>query len=138
MRQWSIVAALTLGAGAAMAQSESNSKRAQPAPLAMVEAVQMPAWLERGGASHPLASGMGLQDNDRVKTGAHSRLLLRTADGSAVKLGEKGSLFLGAMQMRGDRVFEATLKVTGGAFRFTSELFAQFRGTRDVNIRVDP
>src|SRR6266571_370534 len=139
MRQWSIVAALaalTLSAGAAMAQSESNSKRAQPAPLAMVEAVQMPAWVERGGASHPLAPGMGLQDNDQVRTGAGSRLLLRTADGSAVKLGEKSSLFLGGMQMRGNNVFEATLKVAEGAFRFTSELFAQFRGKRDVNISI--
>jgi hypothetical protein len=139
MRQWSIVAALaalTLGAGAAMAQAESKAKRAQPAPLAMVEAVQMPAWVERGGASHPLVPGMELKDNDQVKTGAHSRLLLRTADGSAVKLGEKGSLLLGGMQMRGGNVFEATLKVAEGAFRFTTEVFAQFRGRRDVNISI--
>src|SRR5260370_42064104 len=124
MRQGSIVAALaalTLGAGAAMAQSDPKSKRAQPAPLATVEAVQIPAWVERGGASYPLAPGMGLKDNDRVKTGAHSRLLLRTADGSAAKLGEKGSLFLGAMQMRGHNGFEATLQVGGGAFRFTPQ-----------------
>jgi hypothetical protein len=137
MRQWSIVAALaalTLGAGAAMAQSESKSKRTQPAPLVMVEAVQMPAWVQRGGASHPLVPGMELEDNDQVKTGANSRLLLRTADGSAVKLGEKGSLFLGGMRMRGGNVFEATLKVAEGAFRFTSEAFAQFRGAREVSI----
>lgn len=139
--QWSVIAALaalTLSAGgAAMAQSESKPERARPAPLAMVEAVQMPAWVERGGASHPLAPGFELKDNDQVKTGAGARLLLRTADGSAVKLGEKGSLFLGAIQMRGDNVFEATLKVAEGAFRFTSELFAQFRGTRDVNISIN-
>src|SRR6266704_6616989 len=131
VRQWSVIAALaalTLSAGgAAMAQSESKAKRTQPAPLAMVEAVQMPAWVERGGASYPLVPGMQLKDNDKVKTGAGARLLLRTADGSAVKLGGKGSLFLGAMQMRGDRVFEATLKVTGGAFRFTSELRSEER-----------
>jgi len=130
-----VLAALTLGAGgAAMAQSGAKSKRAQPAPLAMVEAVQMPAWVERGGASHPLAPGMELKDRDQVKTGADSRLLLRTADGSAVKLGEKGSLFLGGMQMRGDKVFEATMRVAEGAFRFTSGVFAQFRGGREVNI----
>jgi hypothetical protein len=96
----------------------------------------MPAWVERGGASHPLAPGMELKDKDQVKTGAGARLLLRTADGSAVKLGEKGSFLLGAMQMRGDKVFEATLKVAEGAFRFTSELFAQFRGTRNVSISI--
>jgi hypothetical protein len=102
----------------------------------MVEAVQMPAWVERGGASHPLVPGMELKDNDLVKTGASSRLLLRTADGSAVKLGEKGSLFLGGMQMRGDNVFEATMRVAEGAFRFTSGVFAQFRGRREVKISI--
>src|SRR5258708_5709352 len=138
VRKWSVIAALAalaLGAGgAAMAQSESKPKRAQPAPLAMVEAVQMPAWVERGGASRPLAPGIELKNNDQVKTGPGARLLLRTVDGSAVKLGEKGSVFLGGMQMRGSNVFEATLKVAEGAFRFTSEVFEQFRGRRDVNI----
>jgi FecR-like protein/sporulation related protein len=140
VRQWSIVAvlaALALGAGgAAMAQSEPKSKPAQPAPLAMVEAVQMPAWVERGGASHPLVPGMELKDNDQVKTGSGARLLLRTADGSAVKLGEKGSLFLGGMQMRENKVFAATMKVAEGAFRFTSELFARFGGQREVSISI--
>lgn len=132
----SALALLALGAtGAAMAQSEAKAKRAQPAPLAMVEAVQMPAWVERGGTSHPLVPGMELKDNDQVKTGADSRLLLRTADGSAVKLGEKGSLFLGGMHLR-DNVFEATMRVAEGAFRFTTEVFAQFHGRREVKISI--
>src|SRR6266852_9600639 len=139
VRQWSMIAALaalTLGAGgAAMAQSGSTPKPAQPAPLAMVETVQMPAWVERGGASQPLMPGMELKDNDEVRTGAGSRLLLRTADGSAVKLGEKGSLFLDGMRMRGN-VFEAAMKVAEGAFRFTTEVFAPFRGKRDVSITI--
>jgi len=140
VRQCSIVAALAalaLGAaGAAMAQSGTKSKRAQPAPLVVVEAVQMPAWVERGGASYPLVPGMELKDNDQVKTGSGSRLLLRTADGSAVKLGEKGSLFLGGMQMRENKVFAATMKVAEGAFRFTSELFARFGGQREVSVSI--
>jgi hypothetical protein len=139
-RQRSIIAALAalmLGAGAsAMAQSGAKPKGGQPAPLAMVEAVQMPAWVERGGASLPIVPGMELKDKDEVKTGPDSRLLIRTVDGSAVKLGEKGALFLGGMQMRGDNVFEATMRVAEGAFRFTSEVFAQFRGRREVNISI--
>src|SRR4029077_18866230 len=95
-------------------QPESKSKRAPPAPLAMVEAVQMPAWVERGGASHPLVAGMELKDDDQVRTGSGSRVLLRTADGSAVKLGEKGSLFLGGMQMRENKVFAGAVKVADG------------------------
>jgi len=136
-KQFSIGAAfiaLMLGAsGASIAQSKS--KPARPAPLAMVEAVQMPAWVERSGARYPLTPGMELKDQDQLKTGAGSRLLLRTADGSAVKLGEKGSLFLDGMRMRGN-VFEAAMKVAEGAFRFTTEVFAPFRGKRDVSIAI--
>jgi hypothetical protein len=136
-RRFSIGAAfvaLMLGAsGASIAQSKS--KPARPAPLAMVEAVQMPAWVERGGASIPLVPGMELKDQDALKTGAGSRLLLRTADGSAIKLGERGSLFLDGMRLRGN-VFEAAMKVAEGAFRFTTEVFAPFRGRRDVSIAI--
>ena len=48
--------------------------RAVAAPDAVVEAVQMPAWVERGGASIPLAPGMALRDRDRVRTGANARI----------------------------------------------------------------
>ncbi|MGH8640405.1 MAG: hypothetical protein ACRET6_01775, partial [Burkholderiales bacterium] len=57
-----------------------------------VEGVVSPAWVERGGARLPLAVGMRLNDKDRVVTGAGSRLLLRLAEGSAVKLGENATV----------------------------------------------
>lgn len=138
-KQFSIGAALVslvlVGApGASIAQSKS--KPARPAPLAMVEAVQVPAWFERGGARYPLTPGVELKDRDRVMTGANSRLLLRMADGSSVKLGENGSLSFEGMRMRGGNVFEAALKVAEGAFRFTTEVFAPFRGKRDVSIAI--
>jgi len=139
MKQFSIGAALVALAfaapGISMAQSESKSKSAN-APLAVVEAVQMPAWVERSGASTPIAPGMELRDRDELKTGANSRLLLRMADGSLVKLGEQGSLGLDAMRLRGDSVFEAAMKVAQGAFRFTTQAAAKFRGKREVNITV--
>jgi len=138
-KQFSIgaaLAAVALGAtGAALGQSESKSKAAA-APLAVVEALQMPAWVERGGASTPLVPGMELRDRDQLKTGANSRLLLRMADGSLVKLGEKGSLGLDGMRLRGDSVFEAALKVAQGAFRFTTQAAAKFRGKREVSISI--
>ncbi len=122
--------------GIAQAQSESKAKAARPAPLAVVEVVQMPAWVERGGARTPLTPGMELRDRDELKTGANSRLLLRMGDGSAVKLGEKGSLGLDAMRISGGSVFEAAMRVAQGAFRFTTEAAAKFRGKREVNITV--
>jgi hypothetical protein len=96
----------------------------------------MPAWVERGGARTPLVPGMELRDRDELRTGANSRLLLRMVDGSAVKLGEKGSLGLDAMRISGGSVFEAALKVAQGAFRFTTEVAAKFRGRREVNITI--
>jgi FecR-like protein len=129
--------ALTVGAsGVSVAQSGSKAKASKPAPLARVEAVQMPAWVERDGASIPLAPGMELKDRDEVKTGERSRVYIRTADGSAVKLGENGALSFDGMRLRQDNAFEAAMKVAEGAFRFTSEFFAQFRGTRDVKVTI--
>jgi FecR protein len=140
LRRFSIGAALlalTVGAsGLSLAQSESKPKTAKAVPLATVEAVQMPAWVDRGGASIPLAPGMELKNSDEVRTGGRSRVLIRTADGSAVKLGENASLSFDGMRLREDNVFEAALKVAEGAFRFTSEYFAHFRGKRDVQVSI--
>jgi hypothetical protein len=51
-------------------------------------------------------------------------------------MGENGSLALEAVQVRKDRSFQAAIKVIEGAFRFTTEALAKFRGKRDVNIAI--
>lgn len=107
------------------------------APVVVVEAVQMPAWVERAGAQPvPVYPGMELRANDQVKTGVNSRLLLRTPDGSSVKLGEKATYRLGDAQMRPGNVFAASMSVLEGAFRFTTDALQKFRGKREVNITV--
>jgi hypothetical protein len=104
-------------------------------PQAMVEAVQMPAWVERGSERIPLAPGMALQDRDQLRTGANSKLLLKMAEGSQVRLGENGTLRLDQMSEGRDRVFSAAMKVFEGAFRFTTDaLRAQRR--RNINITI--
>ena len=60
----------------------------QAAPDAVVEGMQLPAWVTRDGKRQPLALGTELKSNDEVSTGGNSRLLLRLGDGSVVKLGE--------------------------------------------------
>jgi hypothetical protein len=139
-KQISIGAALVslalLAPGISTAQSESKAKAARPAPLAVVEAVQMPAWVERGGARTPLTPGMELRDRDELKTGANSRLLLRMGDGSLVKLGEQASLGLDGIRLSRDSVFQAAMNVVRGAFRFTTQAAAKFRGKREVNITI--
>jgi hypothetical protein len=103
-------------------------------PAAVVDGVQMPAWLERDGKRTPLAPGIELRAGDRVTTGDGSRVLVKLAEGSVVKLGENGRLVFSEIQP-GKDLFKATLQILEGAFRFTTELVGKGR-KREVNVRV--
>jgi hypothetical protein len=109
-------------------------------PNAVVEGVQMPAWIERAsGARDALTIGVVLGNKDRVRTGAGSRALLRLADGSLIKLGENGVLMLddlGQRKINLRDVVTASLDVAAGAFRFTTQAVGRFRGERDVRLKV--
>jgi len=104
-------------------------------PAAVVEGVQMPAWVERGGARRPLAIGMELKGGDEVKTGAGSRALVKLSEGSLVKLGENASLQVSEISPDSGGFFRAALRVAAGAFRFTTDALAKTR-RREVSIRV--
>jgi cell division septation protein DedD len=106
------------------------------APDAIVEGIQLPAWVTRDGQRQPLAVGTTLKSNDEVATGGNSRLLLRLGDGSMIKLGENGRLQLAAlMQRRQEGFLAATLKVIEGAFRFTTAAALKSRRTRDITVQ---
>ncbi len=107
------------------------------APNAVVEALQAPAWLDRGGKRLPLAVGTQLRDGDEVTTGVESRALFRLADGSRVKLGENGSLKFDSLAVRrGDgRVLRAALRVLEGAFRFTTDAVSGARYRREIDVQ---
>ena len=106
---------------------------------AVVEGVQMPAWLERGGERKPLAVGMELKSGDSVKTGAGSRAQVKLSEGSTVKLGENGSLLITEMNAGNGAssggLFKAAMRIAEGAFRFTTDALAKTR-RREVSIRV--
>ena len=106
------------------------------APDAVVEGIQLPAWVTRDGKRQPLAIGTELQNSDEVSTGGNSRLLLRLGDGSVVKLGENGRLQLSDLvQKRKQGFLAATLKVLEGAFRFTTDVAVKARGSRDIKVQ---
>ncbi|MEO8164631.1 MAG: SPOR domain-containing protein [Betaproteobacteria bacterium] len=106
------------------------------APDAVVEVVQLPAWVTRDAIRKPLALGTALKSNDEVSTGAGSRLLLRLGDGSSVKLGEHGRLRLaGLLHKRKEGFIAATLKVLQGAFRYTTPAAVKNRGTRSITVQ---
>ena len=130
MQSKTLVAALALGLGTLAAHA---------APTAVVEGVQMPAWIERGGIKEPLAAGMELRAADKIVTGANSRILLRLAEGSQVKLGENAQLSLDRLEQRSENrqtFLDAALDVARGAFRFTTNLTAKLNSRRSVDIRV--
>jgi hypothetical protein len=105
-----------------------------------VEGVVSPAWVERSGSRLPVAVGMRLNDKDRVVTGAGSRLLLRMAEGSAVKLGENATVALDRLAEKkgtdSQRAVTAALDVVRGAFRFTTGIFDKRPASRSVDIRI--
>ena len=108
---------------------------AQAAPAAIVESVQMPAWVERAGKQMPAAPGMELIATDAVRTGAGARLYIKLAEGSVLKLGENAKLQLLDLVPERSGVFRAALDVLAGAFRFTTEAIAKPR-PRDFKLRV--
>lgn len=120
MRIFLLLGAL-MGAGAACAES------------AVVEAVQYPAWLERGGQAVPLAPGTVLRPQDRLRTGANARAQLKLGEGSAVKLGENAQFVIDRVDDRG--IFRASLAVLAGAFRFTTDALRKGQ-KRDIAIKV--
>ena len=109
---------------------------ASTAASVQVEAVQAPAWVERGERRLPLLPGQVLMNRDRVVTGQEARVLLRLSEGSAVKLGENASMRVDALGVRDGGVFTAALDVARGAFRFTTGVFGRFQNKRAVNVRV--
>ncbi len=108
------------------------------APMVVVQGIQMPAWLQRGATTQPLAIGMKLKDGDKLITGTNARILLQAADGSAIKLGENATLTdfkscANSAMTKG--LFTALLDVAKGAFRFTTAAIAKLR-PREVTVRV--
>jgi hypothetical protein len=112
----------------------SLSLQALAQAAAVVEGVQMPAWVEREGRRTPLAPGMELRMGDALRTGAGSRLLLRLGEGSLVKVGENGNVRLAELTPAKE-VFKGVLGVLEGAFRFTTQKIGAQR-RRDINIHV--
>src|SRR5689334_11375639 len=88
------------------------------AEIATVEAVQYPAWLERGGTTVPLVPGTRLQPKDQLRTGEGARVRMQMGEGSAVKLGERAQFTIESAEDRS--IFKSALKVIAGAFRFTT------------------
>jgi hypothetical protein len=127
----------TLLAGAALVLSAAPPAVAAT-PDAEVEALQMPAWLTRGGKRVALEIGAALKNGDTITTGEGSRVVLKMAEGSTVKLGENARFDLNDMEqgrLYNQDTFKATLGVRQGAFRFTTAPEDKIRSTREIDVQ---
>ncbi len=100
---------------------------------AVVDAVQYPAWLERGGNVAPLVPGTELQAKDQLRTGGNARVRIRMGEGSTVKLGENAKFTIETVDTRG--IFRTALAVLEGAFRFTTDALRKSQ-KREIAIKV--
>ncbi len=134
MRLTTLATAVTFALATATA-----SFSAMAALAAVVEGVQMPAWVERGGVKQPLAAGMALQQSDKLSTGGQSRVLLRLAEGSQVKLGENAQMSFDKLEQRIENksmFVRGLMDVARGAFRFTTDVKSKMASHREIDIRV--
>lgn len=133
----SLLAAYLAGfAGLSQANPLPNNQTANQ--VAVVEALQVPAWVERNGRKQAIQPGMALRTNDTLQTGEDARLLLRLADGSAVRLGAQAALHLQNVQTKQENeglTIRGALNVLRGAFRFTTDAVAKLRTKRELDVR---
>lgn len=130
-RAHALLAGCLLGANL-LAQASTAEGKAE----AVVDRVQMPAWVERQGTRQELSPGVVLQNRDRVITGTTARVRIRLADGSLVALGADTLLHVNALGTREGDVFTAALDVPQGSLRLTTGADAASRHRRAVNLRV--
>jgi hypothetical protein len=89
---------------------------------AQIDALQVPAWVERSGERLPARAGMALAESDVVETGKGGRLIIQLTDGSFIKLGGETRLALTALreQETPQSMLTGMLNVATGAFRYTT------------------
>ncbi|MCP5151751.1 MAG: FecR domain-containing protein [Ectothiorhodospiraceae bacterium] len=95
---------------------------------ARVEAMQAPAWVERGAARIPIGPGGAVADGDTLRTADGGRVRLRLESGAVVKLGERAALRIEAPAER-QSGFGRLLDVLRGAFRYTTATLTRGRET---------
>ncbi len=133
-------------AGAALAMGGfvwSASPHAHAAPSAtVVEAVQLPAWVERNGQRRPAEPGAQLRANDKAITANGSRMLLRMDDKSTIKLGEQSEFLIQSIDTRREGSVapseqKSAFKLVTGVFRYATDYTSKALGNRrELNLEV--
>lgn len=125
--------------GGATAQPAQAAGSRQANPGITVEAVQMPAWTTRDGKRRPLSAGDTVSTAQEVETAASAGLVLRLAEGSIVRLGEKTRLGVQRLEVNdadGRIAVRSELKLFDGFFRFATSAVAKVAGQREIDVSL--
>ena len=125
--------------GSAAAPSAQAAAPRQAAPGITVDAVQMPAWTSRDGKRHPLSPGDAVGTAQEIETAANAGLVLRMAEGSLVRLGEKTRLGVQRLEVNnadGRIAVRSELKLFDGFFRFATSAVAKVAGQRQIDVSL--
>lgn len=108
----------------------------------VVEAIQLPAWVERNGQRRAAEPGVKLRANDKAITAGNARMLLRMSDHSTIKLGENSEFLIETLAVRqpqaaGPSELSATLRLVTGVFRYATDYSSKALGNkRDINLKM--
>ena len=122
--------------------AQSPTVHAATANDTLIEAVQVPAWVERNGQRRPAQPGQQLKVNDKALTAEGSRMLLRMSDQSVIKLGEKTEFLIEALATKqqgaaGPSEITSVLRLITGVFRYATDYTSKVLGhTRNINLKL--
>jgi hypothetical protein len=137
-RRHILAASLLLGAAAWL----PSTARANTPTTAytVVEAVQVPAWVERNGDRRAAEPGQRLRAGDVAVTASGSRAVLRLSDSSLVKLGEDTELALQKLESSrqgGQDQMSGKFRLVTGVFRYATDYRSKALGvSRDVSLQT--
>ena len=128
-----ILAAIAWGLGQPSQAAAANT---------VVEAVQLPAWVERQGQRRPAQPGQLLRDSDKAVTADGARMLLRLPDRSVIKLGEQTQFHIETMVAKqrgtaGPSELKSSLRLITGVFRYATDYTSKALGhKRELNLQL--
>lgn len=108
----------------------------------VIEALQVPAWVETNGQRRPAQPGQKLRTKDKAVTAEASRMLLRLPDRSIIKLGEKTEFQIDAManqqqSLAGPSEMKAQLRLLTGVLRYATDYTSKALGhTRNIDLQL--
>jgi len=108
----------------------------------VVEAVQLPAWVERHGQRRPAQPGQLLRNGDKAVTDTGARMLLRMPDRSVIRLGEETQLRIENLVTQqtgraGSQTVTAGLQLITGVFRYATDYTSKALGhQRDLTLQL--